>query len=527
MVNSEKSLALNVFLIKSDFVKDEDIICKQLNLLEKKEVKIGDSYIGGLYLNPIKERRPAWIDLFSSANIPGLDDIKTKNVSAVLLVPHERRIFAIVFGYGRHLLNLSAIEERFGLITTLNSIAPNSIRSIDRKVVDSLSRQVREQVNRETELRYFGLDVEQDLLRAVTGKSFVEVLGTRLSGKDNLTASVKMNLKELKPFFSTAYTQYKKTDYKREFSWIDNIKELKDPIIKNKLNEILIKEIKKGHQTDKLWLAVPEIIDWARVAGFSFSESKKMDIRNDLHIKDFIGTLKNLDQLTINTLNSRRAYFIDLETEMPMLKWPVYRCICFETEMNGDTYILNEGKWYRINPSFVSAVDNYIGEIHRSNLELPEYSHKSEEDYNRAITSTNPSKLALMDKKLIRYGGGSSSLEFCDVFSKDGHLLHVKKYGGSSVLSHLFAQGAVSAEVFLMDADFRRELNKKLPKTHIYQNPKEQPDPSKYEIAFGVISRSRKELKLPFFSRVNFRNTTRRLKGYGYKVTLTKILVNN
>ena len=118
MVNSEKSLALNVFLIKSDFVKDEDIICKQLNLLEKKEVKIGDSYIGGLYLNPIKERRPAWIDLFSSANIPGLDDIKTKNVSAVLLVPHERRIFAIVFGYGRHLLNLSAIEERFGLITT-------------------------------------------------------------------------------------------------------------------------------------------------------------------------------------------------------------------------------------------------------------------------------------------------------------------------------------------------------------------------------------------------------------------------
>lgn len=525
MVNSEITLALNVFLIKSDFVKDEAIICKQLNLLEKKEVKIGDSYIGRLYLNPVKERRPAWIDLFSSANIPELDDIKTKNVSAVLLVRHEGHIFAIVFGYGRHLLNLSAIEERFGLITTLNSIAPDSIRSIDRKVVDSLSRQVREQVNRETELRYFGLDVEQDLLRAVTGKSFVEVLGTRLSGKDNLTASVKLSLKELKLFLSTAYTQYNKTDYKKEFSWIDNIKEILDPEIKEKLNDLLINEIKKGHQTDKMWLAVPEIIDWARVAGFRFSPSQKVEIRPDLHLKDFIAMLEDPEQLDFDILKNRKTYCIDQETEMPSFKWPVYKCICFETELDGKTYILNEGMWYLINPNFVSVVDNYIRAINKSNLELPKYSHKSEEAYNKTVSNTNPNKFALMDRKVIRYGGGSSSLEFCDVFSKDGHLLHVKKYGGSSVLSHLFAQGAVAAEVFLMDADFRRELNKKLPETHVYPNPLEPPDPSKYEIAFAVISWSRKELKLPFFSRVNFRNITRRLKGYGYKVTLTKILV--
>lgn len=42
-------------------------------------------------------------------------------------------------------------------------------------------------------------------------------------------------------------------------------------------------------------------------------------------------------------------------------------------------------------------------------------------------------------------------------------MLHVKKYTGSSALSHLFAQGAVAATSFLSDEQFRAGANKIIP----------------------------------------------------------------
>lgn len=52
-----------------------------------------------------------------------------------------------------------------------------------------------------------------------------------------------------------------------------------------------------------------------------------------------------------------------------------------------------------------------------------------------------------MDRQLISYGGGASRIEFCDVLSDSGQRIHVKQYSGSSVMSHLFNQGLVSASI--------------------------------------------------------------------------------
>ena len=67
-------------------------------------------------------------------------------------------------------------------------------------------------------------------------------------------------------------------------------------------------------------------------------------------------------------------------------------------------------------------------------------------------------EVAVMDRKNIRYGGGASRIEFCDLFINKRTLLHVKRYGGSSAMSHLFSQGVVSATLFLQDRDFRQKV---------------------------------------------------------------------
>lgn len=126
--------------------------------------------------------------------------------------------------------------------------------------------------------------------------------------------------------------------------------------------------------------------------------------------------------------------------------------------------------------------------------------------------------------------GETGGIEFCDLFFKSKKIVHVKRYGGSSVLSHLFWQGAVSAELFISEEKFRIALNKVLPESHHIADVRARPNPSEYEIIYAIGSEVPGMLKLPLFSKVSFRSTYRHLKealAYSvsyYKINITKEL---
>ena len=65
------------------------------------------------------------------------------------------------------------------------------------------------------------------------------------------------------------------------------------------------------------------------------------------------------------------------------------------------------------------------------------------------------------------------------------HILN--KYGSSSVLSHLFAQGRVSGELFQMESEFRHKVNKHLPVEFSINNPNKRPESNDYQIVFAII----------------------------------------
>jgi uncharacterized protein (TIGR04141 family) len=93
----------------------------------------------------------------------------------------------------------------------------------------------------------------------------------------------------------------------------------------------------------------------------------------------------------------------------------------------------------------------------------------------------------------------------------------------TSVLSHLFAQGLVSGELFAGDAEFRKKLNDELPDSHKLIDAALRPNPQDYEIVYAVISESPGRLDIPFFSKVNLRNARRRLRTFGYQVSVKKV----
>jgi uncharacterized protein (TIGR04141 family) len=129
-----------------------------------------------------------------------------------------------------------------------------------------------------------------------------------------------------------------------------------------------------------------------------------------------------------------------------------------------------------------------------------------------------------MDRKFIQLKSrGFTKVEFCDLASSAKHFVHVKRYSGSSELSHLFAQGIVPAELFLNVPEFREAVNEYLEPDHKLANPKSQIDPTEYEVVYAIISKSENELRLPFFSKVMLRHARRVLETMKFKVSLCKI----
>jgi hypothetical protein len=203
-----------------------------------------------------------------------------------------------------------------------------------------------------------------------------------------------------------------------------------------------------------------------------------------------------------------------------------YRCLYAEVEHGSELFVLSSGKWYAVKADFVGETNAAYDRIPKYEGTFPEFKDESEGHYLKRLVASDPKRFVLMDQKMLSYGGGHSQVEFCDLLTSDDDVLHVKRYGQSSTLSHLFAQGLVSGELFQMDATFREEINKKLPRGHKFQNPRLRPKQGQFRVVFAIISDRRGELRLPFFSRLNLKHAARRLEAYGFRVARAKIDVN-
>lgn len=107
---------------------------------------------------------------------------------------------------------------------------------------------------------------------------------------------------------------------------------------------------------------------------------------------------------------------------------------------------------------------------------------------------------------------------------KNKDIIHVKQYGGSSVLSHLFSQAVVSADSFLNEPDFRVAVNNKLPTAEFRPDkPEDTPDPTNYNICIAIMSKVVGELELFFFSKVRLKHAVRSIQKMQFVVTLLKI----
>jgi len=338
-----------------------------------------------------------------------------------------------------------------------------------------------------------------------------------------LHAAVRVELGDLDELLDNYLGLFNDDIYRSTFPWVDHIAEVSNQVTVASLDELLVHGLKTEGLT-RCWLAVPEIIEWANIKGFRYKSGSREPQYPDLHLPDFIRTIEDKDFLTPDFLRKRCAASIDL-SDHPQHRWSVYQCLYCEIEHNGDSYLLTSGKWYRVSRDFVESINRFFKTLPRFPEPLPEYTDAAECSYCQRVAAELPQKFALMDQKTIPIGGAHSKIEFCDLYSKNHDIIHIKRYAASSVMSHLFSQGVVSGEAFRSDQAFRKAVNAHLPPGFQIPTPECMSDPSAYQVVFAVVSDEPADLTLPFFSKVNLKHAATRLLAYGYRTALAKIQV--
>jgi uncharacterized protein (TIGR04141 family) len=474
-----------------------------------------------------KNDSPKWAS-FLELDQTEIAQLYTRYVYAIIFVKTNDRWFTLSFGMGHAKLILHLFEPDFGLKVVLNRVNPNELKSTDVRTPDENTLSKRSQTVRGSDQTAFGIDIERDIVRGIAGTPNDLDFAIRVSGSDALSIDKEITVDGIVDLCNLVLKAYNDTKYKKHFKWIDKIRYIRDDDIIHTLDSDLISSLQKlleGKHIDNIHLAYPVIYDPDKLNYIRFKGFRSRMIHNELSIENYISALKHysVNKLELIHLDKHEVVEVDDSLNRVGNSWRIRDCLSFETEIDGEIYVLSGGQWYNIITDFAKQIREYFNNTEY--YTLPDaLIDENEEKYNDRISKSEKTMICL-DRKLIYPTSSPTPIEICDFLSLDNRLIHVKHKSTSARLSHLFNQGFVSATIMVTDPEVRDEIISKIQEAEkefgmtgfakLIPTSSDQFRSNKYTVVFGVIGSS-KNPRLPFFSLVTFRQASRAVLSLGY-----------
>ncbi len=328
---------------------------------------------------------------------------------------------------------------------------------------------------------------------------------------------------------------YQSDAYKANFEFVDNIRGVRGAAEIQALEDKLLKALNDRDFT-KMYLAPPEMLSSQTFPEFRYpGEGKNDDPHVDLDLEECLASMAARDgvepkdlKLTLEQTKANKIRVWLPEHESDVEKWRLYDCVAFEVEEQDALYVLSAGDWFRVEKTYAAYIKKKLQRHVKKDVLPDAVPDEAEAVYNARIAPLIGA--ALLDRKILKAEEAKTGIESCDLLLKDGQFVHVKRKTRSSTLSHLFAQGLVSAEVFLRDEKYRSDLRDAvqalLPAlVKVLPPVVGRPPAQNFGIVYAVISKTKSGIAkdLPFFSQVNFVRTADRLVALGFPVTLTHV----
>lgn len=472
-----KKIGLSLYLMKPNTAQDECFVHPgKLKRYELSE----DSLRGTLFVKETQEHTPQWLS-FLSTIADGLSaEPVSRAASAVLVLEigcgQNERLVCYAFGHGHQLLDKGRVESRFGLITALNAIDGERLRSVDtlRRADSMFNAHV--QANSATQLASFGIDTYREILTHVAGSvraDYVEQLGTVLHGAENARFSVGLAAKDLAERAELLIDLHGRDDYREQFEFIDNLAAA-DKATSDALDARLTDEIRQSMRGGTgafayLDLASPRVLEPSRAVMFSYSSDSREPPcpRDGLRLSDYLATREGEAEAVDISCLKRDQVLLRVPDEEDEVLGSVYRCLIGEIELDERLYQLLEGKWYLVKNSLVEFVRSELGQVEESDIAFPAYrAGEHEAAYN--VRAAEQLGAVLMDRSSPAIAQHPSRVEFCDFALVDeSHaapyvLVFAKRRKQSSTLSHLWSQAVVSLKAYLGEHGYRTEVQAEL-----------------------------------------------------------------
>ena len=525
----DKKITHSIYLIKSDFVENENYL-QDIEGCHHYSIPISGYPNAEVYLKTIPSKIHNWSRLLPT-EISGIDwsQYRTRSLFGLLLIEVEERLFALTSGFGRFLLHPFSFENRFGFKAVLNSIEPQTIQQLSKLTLSQNPKTSIEQVAKGVNIGQFGIDGFLDLIQRVKGKSKIETLGLSLDGEDALKISVAYELDQLPALLTECLDLYSSNEYQAYFPEVDNLAEVKDKEQKTLLNKDLENQLNRelehysaGEElSGDIWASIPEIVFDDDYECFIFKNSgnalRYYDIELSILFRERYlkrdGSKKR--DVTISSLTNDQI-FIRKADRTNYIKWRAISCINAIIERNEEKYFFIEGKWFRATSSYIETLDQKINGIPSSNLAFCDWpQHVHEKDYLSSDPLNHNTSYLVLDRNNI-FLDGQSPIEPCDIYTQDKLLIHLKRYGSSALLGHLFNQGYVSGDLLINSVEFRNKFNDKLQDGYMIEDV----NPSEFTISYVIGTKYPENFKLPLFSKITLTKAYDELRRKGFNVTL-------
>ncbi|MGE6758039.1 DUF6119 family protein, partial [Corallococcus interemptor] len=182
-----------------------------------------------IYIVKTEPQAPKWLPFIKSyLSTEETSHLSNHVASALILLKvttdEGPRFFGVSMGFGHHIINKDNIELNFGLITTLNSVDPAKLRTVDSKKIGVQTLQRREASNLETKLGEFGFEFDSEILNIISGTCIDEKLGGRIGGADSLNLHTELKFEGLPAKCNAVFKRYRSDHYKEGFAFIDHVR---------------------------------------------------------------------------------------------------------------------------------------------------------------------------------------------------------------------------------------------------------------------------------------------------------------
>ncbi|MGH8898070.1 MAG: DUF6119 family protein [Egibacteraceae bacterium] len=460
------------------------------------------------------------------------------------------RWVAWCFGSGSQSIRRAATDPRFGLLAALNTLAPGArtvgnapqsnrqkpqLRNLEYRRTAPYFQQTWHRASRDIPVEGFPIDRQSDLVSVVGGHSSDSLLPDVVGGRSLRFCADVNEVLDLVKITDDVVSRSRAARYKAAFGWVDNVTLVYDEDLIETLCQHLIVSLLMNPVPASVDVLLPDdLLDFGDERSIQYvlfpGEHKSKACRTTFtaaRVSELVGGCHVGNQLSQRL--GIKLRFLDAAQDLIGTS-TLLECLCADLTVGGEQYIAYDGDFYRVNHTFVQRINEAVQALPESDLMLPCYRGGHEQVYNNSVGETNPDRFAVLDRKLILLPG-ETSIEACDLIASSGALVHVKRKGKSSVLSHLFFQAGNSCDMLRYEPEAREQLRAMVKKSTaaptLIASTLEaltclDHHGDDLDVVFAFLGdwRNQTIASLPLFSRISLAQAVHRIGQLGYRVSV-------